>query len=126
MQAGLKYWVEPCVRPAEIGCKSNDPTSHSGAMEAWQGASDGKLRVQRTTDKSQAIIRIYWVGARAGLYGETRGGDVYVRPEPGEGLSREAIVYLTCLHGDWSRTWLGAYRKFRRYHVQLPVWRRYC
>ena len=53
---------------------------------------------ERTTDKSQAIIKIYWVGARAGLYGETRGGDVYVRPDPGEGLSREAIVYLTCLH----------------------------
>jgi len=96
--AGLKYWVEPCARPAEMGCKSTDPDLAQWAMEAWQEASDGKLRVQRTTDKSQAIIKIYWVGTRAGLYGETRGGDVYVRPDPGEGLSREAIVYLTCLH----------------------------
>lgn len=96
--AGLKYWVEPCERPAEMGCKSTDPDLAQWAMEAWQEASDGKLRVQRTTEKSQAIIKIYWVGARAGLYGETRGGDVYVRPDPGEGLLREAVVYLTCLH----------------------------
>jgi predicted Zn-dependent protease len=32
------------------------------------------------------------------MYGEAVGGDVYVRPEPGDGLLREAIVYLTCLH----------------------------
>ena len=96
--AGLKYWVEPCERPSEKGCKSADPDLAQWAMEAWQAASGGKLNVERTTDKSRAIIKIYWVSGRTGLFGETRGGDVFVRPDPGEGLTREATVYLTCLH----------------------------
>ena len=96
--AGLKYWVEPCTNPAETGCRSGDPELAQWAMEAWQAASDGKLRVERTPEKDRAIIRIYWVSGRNGLYGETRGGEVYVRPEPGQGLLRETVVYLTCVH----------------------------
>ena len=96
--AGLKYWVEPCTRPAEMGCKSGDPDLAQWAMEAWEAASGGKLRVTRATEKNQAILKVYWVSGRAGQYGETRGGDVFVHPEPGEGLLREATVYLTCLH----------------------------
>ena len=96
--AGLKYWVEPCSHPAEAGCKSGDADLAQWAMEAWQAASEGKLHVERTAEKERAIVKIYWVPASAGLYGETRGGDVYVHAEPGDGLLREAIVYLTCLH----------------------------
>ena len=96
--AGLKYWVEPCEHPPEKGCKRADPDLAQWAMEAWQAASGGKLNVERTADKSRAIIKIYWESGRTGLFGETRGGDVYVRPDPGEGLMREATVYLTCLH----------------------------
>ena len=96
--AALKYWIEPCERPPEKGCKSADPDLAQWAMEAWQAASGGKLNVEWTTDKSRAIIKIYWESCRTGLFGETRGGDVYVRPAPGEGLTREATVYLTCLH----------------------------
>jgi hypothetical protein len=96
--AAVKYWVEACSHPAETGCKSGDPDLAQWAMEAWQSASDGKLRVERTADKERAAIKFYWVSARSGLYGETRGGDVYVRPDPGEGLLRESVVYLTCVH----------------------------
>ena len=96
--AGLKYWVEPCTNPVETACKSGDPELAQWAMEAWQAASDGKLRVTRTQDKEGAAIRIFWVPGGTGLYGETRGGDVYVRPEPGQGLLRESVVYLTCVH----------------------------
>ena len=96
--AGLKYWVEPCTNPVETGCRSGDPELAQWAMEAWQAASDGKLRVERTPEKERAMIRIYWVSGRNGLYGETRGGDVYVRPDPGQGLLRETVVYLTCVH----------------------------
>ena len=103
----LKYWVQPCDRPAEMGCRNADPDLAQWAMEAWQSASDGKLHVVRTTQKNQAIIKVYWVSARAGLYGETRGGDVFVRPDPGEGLLREAIVYLTCLHETGHALGLG-------------------
>jgi hypothetical protein len=96
--AGLKYWVEPCSNPAESGCKSGDPDLAQWAMEAWSSVSGGKLKVERTTGKERAIIKFYWVSGRTGLYGETRGGDVYVRPDPGQGLQREAITYLTCVH----------------------------
>jgi Matrixin len=104
---GLKYWVEPCAWPAEMGCKGGDPDLAQWAMEAWQAASDGKLHVERTAEKNQAILKIYWVSRRAGLYGETRGGDVFVRPDPGEGLLREATVYLTCLHETGHALGLG-------------------
>ena len=96
--AGLKYWIEPCANSTETGCKAADPDLAQWAMEAWQAASDGKLRAERTRVKEQAIIKIYWVSARSGLFGETRGGDVYVRPDSGTGLLRETTVYLTCLH----------------------------
>jgi hypothetical protein len=49
--AGLKYWVEPCDWPSEKGCKSADPDLAQWAMEAWQTASGGKLRVERTLDR---------------------------------------------------------------------------
>jgi predicted Zn-dependent protease len=61
-------------------------------------ASKGKLTFDKAAEPSEAQIRIHWVTAQEGLYGEAVGGDVYVRPETGEGLLREAIVYLTCLH----------------------------
>ena len=68
------------------------------AMEAWQSTSQGKLKLQRTQVKEDAKIRLFWVSGREGLYGETVGGDVYVRLEPGKGLQRDSVVYLTCLH----------------------------
>jgi len=67
-------------------------------MGAWQTASGGKLKVERTPDPSAADIRVYWITTQDGLYGEAQGGNVYVRPEPGEGLARETVLYLTCLH----------------------------
>ena len=95
--AELKYWVEPCTRPS-TGCRASDPELAQWAFEAWARASDGKLVLTRGTDRETARIRVFWVTTREGLYGETRGGDVYVRPDPGEGLGRETVVYLTCLH----------------------------
>ena len=93
----LRYWVEPCER-AETGCRAADTDLAQWAMEAWKSVSDGKLKVVRTTDKSSAQIRFFWITTREGLYGETRGGDIYVRPDSGEGLLRDTVVYLTCLH----------------------------
>jgi hypothetical protein len=95
--AEIRYWVEPCER-AETGCRSGDPELAEWAMEAWQAASDGRLKLVRTSDKGSAEIRFHWITTREGLYGETRGGDVFVHPESGDGLLRETIVYLTCVH----------------------------
>lgn len=105
--AGLKYWVEPCTRPAEMGCKSGDPDLAQWAMEAWETASGGKLRVTRTLQKDEAIVKIYWASGRAGLYGAARGGEVFISPDAGEGLLREATVYLTCLHETGHALGLG-------------------
>jgi hypothetical protein len=95
--ANLHYWVDACTKP-ESGCHASDPELAQWAIEAWQTASAGKLTFEKATEPAKAQIRIHWVTTREGLYGEAVGGDVYVRPENGEGLLRETIVYLTCLH----------------------------
>ena len=95
--ATLRYWIDPCTRP-DTGCRASDPELARWAIEAWQAAADGKLTFDKASEPSKAQIRFHWVGARDGLYGEAVGGDIYVRADPGEGLLRETIVYLTCLH----------------------------
>jgi len=95
--ANLTYWIDLCT-DQETGCRATDTELAQWALEAWQRASEGKLTFVKASDRSQAQIRVHWVGAREGLYGEAVGGDVYVRPDAGEGLLREAVVYLTCLH----------------------------
>ncbi len=108
--ATLRYFVEPCSRP-ETGCRTGDVELAQWAMAAWEAGSAGKLKLERTTELEKAHIRLFWAGAREGLYGEmrpirvegVRGGEVYVAPTvvpPNEkdGLLRDAIVYLTCLH----------------------------
>jgi len=108
--ATLRYWVEPCTH-VETGCKHDDPELAEWAMEAWQSASGGVLSLVKTADFQQAHIRVHWVTGDGGLYGEThsitvdgvRGAEVYVLPtvvpaREKDGLLRDAIVYLTCLH----------------------------
>lgn len=108
--ATLRYWVEPCTR-SETGCKRDDPELAQWAMEAWQTASGGALRLEKTANRDQAHIRVHWVAGSDELYGETRpievngqrGGEVYVLPTVAapvekDDLLRDAIVYLTCLH----------------------------
>ena len=106
--ATLRYWVEPCSHP-ETGCHTGDPELAQWALEAWQAASAGKLKFEKTADVGKAHIRIYWANGNQGLYGEARpirvggirGAEVYVLPpsdNPKDPLLRETIVYLTCLH----------------------------
>jgi hypothetical protein len=108
--AALRYWVEPCSRPSS-GCKASDPELAQWAMEAWQSASDGALKLEKTGDKSKAQIRVFWAEGERGMYGEARpivvdglrGAEVFVLPsiapaDSPDALLREAIVYLTCLH----------------------------
>ena len=105
--ATLRYWVEPCTY-AENVCHADDPELAQWAMEAWQGAADGHLTLERVPSREKAHIRLYWTGGRPGLYGEARpilvdgvrGAEVYVvTPDAGrDPLLRDAIVYLTCVH----------------------------
>jgi hypothetical protein len=109
--ASLQYWIEPCAPKSDSGCQSGDPDLAQWALEAWQAASEGALRLARTDVMEKAHIRIYWANGRSGLYGEARpilvkgvqGAEVYVLPaiaraDDGDPLLRDAIVYLTCLH----------------------------
>ena len=81
------------------------------ALEAWQAASGGALRLEPVAQMEDAHIRVLWANGSAGLYGETRpilvhgvpGAEVYVLPaiareSPADPLLRDTIVYLTCLH----------------------------
>lgn len=113
----LRYWIEPCAR-AETGCQKSDIQLAEWAMQAWQATSDGRLHLAKTDRMTDANIRIHWADSEQGQYGETRafvtdtmrGAEVYVRPDlramgpdifaaaTQDGLLRETIVYLTCLH----------------------------
>lgn len=94
-----RYWVDPCLNTSK-DCQTTDPELAAWAFAAWQQASGGLLQLTRVKDPDQADIRLHWVGARDGVYGEVRGSEVYVRPAPQEDdrLHRETVVYLTCLH----------------------------
>jgi len=101
---------------AADGFKAGDRELALWAMKAWERHSGGTIRFVEVGDGSPRI-RIKWVGAREGQYGETvrtpgnrRAAIVYIRPDT-EGLGpaiadparrdpllRDAIVYLTCLH----------------------------
>lgn len=87
------------------------------ALAAWERAAGGTIRFEPAAEAA-ALVRIYFVGASAGLYGEMRalnvdgrrGAAVYIRPDTAalgaeiaalaaaDPLLRETIVYLTCVH----------------------------
>ena len=109
--ATLLYWIEPCEPKSGSGCLAGDPELAAWALEAWQSASNGALRLLRTEKRESAHIRVLWANGNSGLYGEARpilvdgieGAEVYVLPAMareggGDALLRETIVYLTCLH----------------------------
>jgi hypothetical protein len=104
----LRFWIEPCTRP-QTACLKDDPQLADWAMKAWEAASGGTLKLERTQRMERAHIRVHWVDGRGGLYGEAqpiyvegkRGAEVFVLPEVAgqqDPLLRDAIVYLTCLH----------------------------
>ena len=106
------YWVEPCREAAavESHCEAGDAELARWALEAWQQASGGALRVRAVTQEQAARLRVHWVTGRSQLYGEARpiefagqrGAEVYVLPSMArageDALLRETVVYLTCLH----------------------------
>ena len=87
------------------------------ALKAWETSAGGALRFEPSPE-ADALVRVYWVPASDGQYGEMqsimvkgrRGAAVYVRPDTealgpdiarlarADGLLRDTIVYLTCLH----------------------------
>lgn len=107
--ATLRYWVEPCAARRQSACHEADPELARWALEAWQTASGGALRLDPASKMASAQIRIFWANGSGGLYGEARpivvdgvrGAEVYVLPEQSDSadpLLRDAILYLTCVH----------------------------
>jgi len=88
-----------------------------GALGAWQRATGNRITFVPALE-DQALVRVYWVPAGAGQYGEmkglrlggARGAAVFIRPDVaglGTGIAaaarddtlmRDAVVYLTCVH----------------------------
>lgn len=88
------------------------------ALESWERAAGGALEFVRAANESEALVRLYWVPAAGGQYGEMRpldvdgrrGASVYIRPDTTalgaeiataarlDALFRDTVVYLTCLH----------------------------
>jgi hypothetical protein len=87
------------------------------ALQAWGAQADPAVRFESAPEGS-AMIRIFWVPAGGGMYGEMRarriegrrGADIFVRPDTDglgpdiaelaqrDPLFRDTIVYLTCVH----------------------------
>ena len=87
------------------------------ALESWGRATGGRIRFEPAAERD-ALVRVYWVGADGGQYGEMRaievngrrGAAVFSRPDTSalgpeiaertrqDALWRDTIVYLTCVH----------------------------
>ncbi len=101
----------------ESGFKEGDRTLAEWALEAWARQADPPVDMAPGPEAS-ATIRVYWVAAGAGLYGEMRArmvdgrraADVFVQPDTEalgldiaqrarlDPLFRDTVVYLTCVH----------------------------
>lgn len=100
------------------GYKASDRDLAKMALDAWSRESGGRLKFAESKERDSAIVRLRWVSANEGLFGQMQriqvngkpGATVYVMPEVGnlgeplsthaqrDGLLRDTIVYLTCVH----------------------------
>lgn len=97
--------------------RAGDRDLAAWALAAWEKSAGGALRFVPAAE-DEALVRVYWVPASAGQYGEMqallvkgrRGAAVFIRPDTEalgpdiarlartDRLLRDTIVYLTCLH----------------------------
>ena len=112
----VSYFIaEPA---ADASARAGDVELARWALEAWQRAAAGALTFVPAASEQEALVRVYWVPAAAGQYGEMRaldvngrrGAAVFIRPDTSalgpeiagraglDTLFRDTIVYLTCLH----------------------------
>jgi hypothetical protein len=99
------------------GSRPGDRDLAVQALEAWAGLASPAVGLVPAPEES-AALRVYWLPAGAGLYGEMRArevdgrpaADVFVHPDTdalgpdialaarADPLFRDAVVYLTCVH----------------------------
>jgi hypothetical protein len=102
----------------DSGFREGDNELAVWALEAWQRAASERVLVFTPSAEEAALVRVYFVAAGFGQYGEARAVDVggrrgavvYIRPDTSalgadiarltaaDPLLRDAIVYLTCVH----------------------------
>jgi hypothetical protein len=102
---------------AAAGSRPGDRELAVHALEAWAGLASPPFELVPDAEAT-ATIRVYWLPAGAGLYGEMRardidgrrGADVFVHPDTdalgpeialaarADPLFRDTVVYLTCVH----------------------------
>jgi hypothetical protein len=100
------------------GFDTNDGQLAVYALEAWTRESGGRLKFTRASSEGEALLRIRWITAGEGAFGEMRrfevggrqGAIAFVSPgvssmgEPfasrsaRDRLFRDTIIYLTCVH----------------------------
>jgi hypothetical protein len=88
------------------------------ALKVWERTIGAAVRFEPASTERDALLRVYFVPASSGQYGEMRsltvdgrrGAAVFVRPDVSalgpdiaraagaDALMRDTIVYLTCLH----------------------------
>jgi hypothetical protein len=112
----VSYFI---AEPApDTSARAGDVELARWALEAWQRAAAGALTFVPAASEREALVRVYWVPAAAGQYGEMRalevngrrGAAVFIRPDTSalgpeiaeraglDALFRDTVVYLTCLH----------------------------
>lgn len=97
--------------------RASDRDLATWALKAWERSAGGALRFESASEED-ALVRVYWVPANAGQYGEMQllkldhriGAAVFIRPDTDalggdmarlarvDPLMRDTIVYLTCVH----------------------------
>src|SRR6266850_2169133 len=100
------------------GYRDSDRELAKMALDGWSRESAGKLKFTEVKEREAALVVVRWVSPNQGLFGETQrvfvkgkaGANVFVMPqvaqlgEPlatravADGLLRDTIVYLTCVH----------------------------
>lgn len=112
----VRYFIAPLLE--EAAARPGDEDLAAWAFESWQRAGDGAFKFVRVINEGDALVRLYWVPAGGGQYGEMRplvvdgrrGAAVYIRPDTTalgpdisaraelDALFRDTVVYLTCVH----------------------------
>ncbi|MGE0160508.1 MAG: matrixin family metalloprotease [Gemmatimonadales bacterium] len=112
---GITYFIAPSGGVA--GSQPGDEGLAVAALTAWARLASPALELVPAAEDA-ALVRVYWLPAGAGLYGETRGrevrgrrgADVFVHPDTdalggdiavaarADALFRDTVVYLTCVH----------------------------
>jgi hypothetical protein len=111
----ITFFIAEGARDSDYRAQDRDLATW--ALLSWERSTGGVLQFE-SAPESAALVRVYWVAADAGQYGEMRpllvegrrGAEVFIRPDTralGEqiaqraqldALFRDTIVYLTCLH----------------------------